>query len=434
MTRKQAKEVIYIDVEEDEDECCKERIGSPVNGKDKVYDPLLSAEDPPAPFPPEEECPTIAGPSSATGGNPVGSDFIYRKQDVFWYASMTSDPPSNFTPGVIQALELALLRTHETGRTQRAALCHSGIVHVAIESWDMGWGCGYRNFLMACTALIDQQIQPLYFPLLDDPWPPGVRNLQRSIELAWQNGYDPQGARQLKHKLVDTKKWIGTAELYVAFVSRGIPVNLVDFPKSPRGVQPLLDWILAYFGPTEQGTTAAAPISCTDRMPIILQHQGHSRTVVGYELQQNGQVNLLVFDPSRLPPSPLRKGKGFSQGNKITNYIKRRAMGPTTSKLAQDVLNASPRKRKSEENGPSREMKRTRGGEPDAPTTKAHVASGDFARMDKRGISKFVQHFSLSTPRIRQKNQYQILWFPLEVPLNYSERLDRRIVTSDRVV
>jgi hypothetical protein len=53
-------------------------------------------------------------------------------------------------------------------------------------------------------------------------------------------GFDEEGAQQLKHKLVGTSKWIGTAgeatnymlifansninlELYVAFISRSIP-------------------------------------------------------------------------------------------------------------------------------------------------------------------------------------------------------------------
>ena len=46
----------------------------------------------------------------------------------------------------------------------------------------------YRNYLMACTALMDQPMQPMYFPLLDDPMPPSVRNLQHTIETAWKDG------------------------------------------------------------------------------------------------------------------------------------------------------------------------------------------------------------------------------------------------------
>lgn len=46
----------------------------------------------------------------------------------------------------------------------------------------------YRNFLMSCAALMDQPYQPMYFPLLDGPIPPGIRNLQKWIEEAWAKG------------------------------------------------------------------------------------------------------------------------------------------------------------------------------------------------------------------------------------------------------
>jgi hypothetical protein len=29
-----------------------------------------------------------------------------------------------------------------------------------------------------------------------------------------------------------------------------------------------------------------------------LQHQGHSRTIIGYEVKRDGSVNLLILDPS----------------------------------------------------------------------------------------------------------------------------------------
>lgn len=78
---------------------------------------------------------------------------------------------------------------------------------------------------MACAALMDQQIQPLYFSYLNASPPPGVRNLQQWVENAWEQGilfissllpfiafagYDATGAKQLGSTLVGTKKRIGT--------------------------------------------------------------------------------------------------------------------------------------------------------------------------------------------------------------------------------
>jgi hypothetical protein len=35
------------------------------------------------------------------------------------------------------------------------------------------------------------------------------------------------------------------------------------------------------------------------RMPVVLQHKGHSRTVVGIEFAKSGETNLLIYDPAR---------------------------------------------------------------------------------------------------------------------------------------
>ena len=146
---------------------------------------------------------------------------------------------------MISVLKRALTRSHEKGFTQRAWLASEQAVHINGEPWDRTWGCGcvppvyltgrassyrrYRNYLMACASLMNQRNQPMYFPLLDGILSPGVRNLQLLLEKAWQDGkapnrwgthypshrwssgHDEDGAHQLKHKLVDTTKWIGTA-------------------------------------------------------------------------------------------------------------------------------------------------------------------------------------------------------------------------------
>jgi hypothetical protein len=41
------------------------------------------------------------------------------------------------------------------------------------------------------------------------------------------------------------------------------------------------------------------PVVVTQFMPVILQHRGHSRLIVGYERDVDGMVNLLTFDTGR---------------------------------------------------------------------------------------------------------------------------------------
>ena len=202
------------------------------------------------------------------------------------------------------------------------------------------WGCGYRNFLMACTALMYQQDQPSYFSLLDDPDAPlGLRHLQTWLERAWKagmatyvisnvfcrpmtnlnlSGYDPEGAKDFKYKLHGSSRWIGTGELYVAFTAKGIHTRLVDFPKSKtttnrETAHALTRWVVDYFGPPMESQPSPfdkpvsafeaikkpTPVTISQKMPVILQHKGHSRTIVGYEIAKDGSTNLLLFDPAR---------------------------------------------------------------------------------------------------------------------------------------
>lgn len=52
-------------------------------------------------------------------------------------------------------------------------------------------------------------------------------------------------------------------------------------------------------GNVNQILRAVSPVVATDKMPVIMQFDGHSVTIVGYELMKNDKCNLLVFDPSR---------------------------------------------------------------------------------------------------------------------------------------
>ena len=105
------------------------------------------------------------------------------------------------------------------------------------------------------------------------------------------------------------------SELFVAFLHRGIPSKLVDFPRVASSADAVLQWIERYFTSpqvpgsrlmrpkvttsVDEALRGASPVLSTDRMPLILQHEGHSRTIVGFERLKNGSINLLCFDPSR---------------------------------------------------------------------------------------------------------------------------------------
>ncbi|EGN96104.1 hypothetical protein SERLA73DRAFT_185648 [Serpula lacrymans var. lacrymans S7.3] len=379
------------------------------------------------------------------------------EEDMFWYPSQSQDPPPNFSPGLITVLKHALKRLHQKGTTRRAVLCYERTVHVGRESFDAGWGCGYRNFLMACTALMDQQKQTLYSSLLEEPISPGVRNLQLWIEGAWQAGYDRAGAKDLKHNLCGTKKFIGTAELYVAFTCRGIPSQLVDFDlrKSPRGVDALTNWVVEYFSPQSQRKSntvddilrGASPVIATDRMPLILQHDGHSRTIVGYELTKNGTVNLLIFDPSLLPKKTLRK-TGISALTPHRSAFSAQQSNSVASScinlLPLSKRNISKQKRKASppfEGNKAKRLRSTPDGDDDViiidedisqenAGTSATGSSHSELELDPQDVVKF---FRVNNSRLGKKDQYQILYFPMEDPWDEKERSSRKEVTSTKV-
>ncbi|KAI0048215.1 DUF1671-domain-containing protein [Auriscalpium vulgare] len=396
-------------------------------------------------------------------------------KDLFWYSSLESQPPHNYTPGLIPFLKKTLATSVERNHTRRAVLCYDRAVHIYHEQWDTGWGCGYRNFLMACTALMDQQFQDLYFSLLDASPSPSVENLKALIEEAWKAGFDVEGAKQLKRALVGQQKWIGTAELYVAFTYRGIPCQLADFHLPGDMISPLLDWIKNYFSPPKDSKHSNAqdawrglsPVIVTDRMPIILQHQGHSRTVVGYEITKTGSMNLLMFDPSRRIPDNVREAvlshfhksedeppmQGASISNPkngtaqrlmhsirkpFTSQGKRRAspLSPQESTVKRiragsiendddDVVVITSDEELAVDQSPMK------GGNGSSVIGKARVPhDGGTGRLD---VMKTLKIFRLEQRKLASKEKYQILWFPMGDPLSDAQKRERIIVTSDKI-
>ncbi|KAG2158113.1 peptidase family C78-domain-containing protein [Suillus bovinus] len=370
-----------------------------------------------------------------------------KPADEFWYPTLSRPPPDNCYPGLIPLLKHALKKCHTKGSTCRAVLCYESATHICVEAFDRRWGCGYRNFLMACAALMDQQIQNIYFALLDDPFPPGVRNLQCWIEAAWKEGYDREGAKDLG-SLVDTNKWIGTAELYTAFTFRGVPSQLVDFDlsKSEKGVQVMIDWIVQYFSPPnpKQGTVTdvlrgASPVIATNKMPLVLQFNGHSQTIIGYEILKNGDTNLLVFDPSRPPRLNMRRAAIAGPSSVVweqsrTNQVLQSVVHPMSNGYSSKLKRPS-------SSSDMQQHKRTKSFELD---DEIIIVEDSHAPKDSQGSgvslgqtqpltldpNNVVNHFRLSMRKLQRKQNYQILYFPMTDPWSIEERNKRKVVTS----
>lgn len=152
---------------------------------------------------------------------------------------------------------------------------------------------------------------------------PTICQFQEIIEKAWAQGYDPDGAEHFNKKLVGSRKWIGTTEIFAVFTFLGVKVKMFDFPRAtgPKETHTaLIRWVKNYFEadalePEEGETsgkkrqrdafekimvTGGQSVKQTEKQPLFLQHQGHSKVIVGIELASKGRdASLLVFDPSR---------------------------------------------------------------------------------------------------------------------------------------
>ncbi|OXG77798.1 hypothetical protein C349_05048 [Cryptococcus neoformans var. grubii Br795] len=250
--------------------------------------------------------------------------------------------PNNVSPGVINILAIALRTSAHQGTTRRAVLCRDTTHIKGVWKFDLGWGCGYRNALMSLTSLLSI---PSYVPLFSKSTngaEPGVRRVQGWIEEAWEEGYDPEGKQQLGGTVLGRRKWIGPSDLYAMFTYKGIPCVIYDFPKpknpkdgSKAAYIRLQQWVKDYFNEsTESPSNGSAfdvlmrsgensagrgeVVRVSNRFPLILQHSGHSRTIVGYEENARGDVNLLLFDPGKTMPKDIRNAA-------LTRLVKSRA-------------------------------------------------------------------------------------------------------------
>lgn len=121
---------------------------------------------------------------------------------------------------------------------------------------------------------------------------PSISKIQQLIEQAWANGFDLMGKTQLGGVLHNTAKWIGASDVAAMFTYLKIRVELVDLQvkqTSEKNIGAVLfEYVRNYF---EEESRSGRHVH-----PIYLQHEGHSRTIIGVETGKN--ENLLIFDPA----------------------------------------------------------------------------------------------------------------------------------------
>ncbi|XP_043507578.1 zinc finger-containing ubiquitin peptidase 1-like isoform X1 [Frieseomelitta varia] len=231
------------------------------------------------------------------------ADYYERQTELRVAESSGIDDGSSCTRGLVPKIRAV---SQACSNVLSTWMC-STVDHYATTYGDKGWGCGYRNLQMLISSLLQHTG---YNELVYKAWNsglgsgssakiplrssiPSISRLQKMIEWAWAQGFDTQGAEQLGGKLVNTRKWIGPTEVVILLSSLRIKCQLVDFytPTNSDGGHPeMFNWVLQYFQ------------RCDDfKPPLYLQHQGHSRTIIGIEQLRDGSITMLVLDPSHSP-------------------------------------------------------------------------------------------------------------------------------------
>ncbi|KAG0475971.1 hypothetical protein HPP92_012812 [Vanilla planifolia] len=235
----------------------------------------------------------------------------------------------------------------------------------SIKSEDSSWGCGWRNIQMLCSHLLVQREEAREVLFGAAGFVPDIPSLQRWLEIAWERGFDLPGSHHFNNQVFGSRKWIGTTECAAVLRSFGLRARIIDFDSlstsSPstsntrwnhrqfanhsshyrdklreKPVYGPMDKFLQrcngdkdrnydYFNPSKNEGEASdhvllewvwdyftSDVGCklddvpdfftSQRSPLYFQQDGHSRTIVGIQMQKHlegsqQRYNLLILDP-----------------------------------------------------------------------------------------------------------------------------------------
>lgn len=223
-------------------------------------------------------------------------DTVLTTAIVVASSPIVSQFDTSVTNGLIELIE-SRVKNQNGIRTYR--IC-SPTAHISqVQSIEgVHWSCGYRNIQIICTSLIQvSKYRQVLFS--GDGDVPSIYGIQAWIEKAWRDGFDEEGAEDLAgplRQLVGTSHWIGATECASLLRYFGINAVIVDFfedysieSKSVDINIQLFQWINMYFEIYNEDRSMHIP-------PLYFQHDGHSKSIIGYEKRKDIE-SLLLFDP-----------------------------------------------------------------------------------------------------------------------------------------
>lgn len=255
------------------------------------------------------------------------AEFHSKRAEMMEALATGRDDGKTRTHGVVKALSEYY---QADGRDCVHVWLSADTDHYCSSEGDKGWGCGYRNFQMLLSSLLRLE---QFTAVLSDVAVPSIPRVQALIEEAWRLGLDPQGAAHFNNKLQGTRAWIGATEIYSLLTSLHIRAHIVDFhrPTGPGDTHPrLFEWVRQYFSLGQNSSRLLPRIIHTSQPPLYLQHQGHSRTVVGLEQRRSGALCLLILDPGssasdlRRVLSPASVSSALRQIRRFPSALKHR--------------------------------------------------------------------------------------------------------------
>jgi hypothetical protein len=248
--------------------------------------------------------------------------YEYEKQQIENWINSIYDNGSTCSSDLIQLIS-SLPLTKTVNKRMLCTYCD----FYSSSYIDTGYGCGYRNTQMLLSSIRkDTELCSIIFNNNNKNMP-SVTKIQQLIENAWQNGFDVLGKSQLGGSLKNTSKWIGATDVCAMFSYLKIKAELIDIfkPSDNQTIGSVLfKFVKEYFEKSSANNQYVHP--------IYLQHDGHSRTIVGIELGKSD--NLLIFDPG----ANIKRIESFKKNSIKSMNIFRRGINAFKKKEYQLLI------------------------------------------------------------------------------------------------